>query len=140
MPYEHCVPPPSPNPSTVTSNLNLRGNHDRPKSSITNNPPIFQPFNSTLWLLDTEQQSTQHTHYQKLLSRIFHAPDSWWVEFLQICNLTLQPKFSCSKTSVWNFYTTSQIISMRSEYLTGGRMFDDTSERYVIGWFFVLGS
>ncbi|KAF7871863.1 hypothetical protein EAF04_003970 [Stromatinia cepivora] len=124
MRCQQCAPPPSTTTNPATSNP--PGNNYL-ENIINNNPHIFQTFNSTRWLLNTERQFIQLTHYRELLSQIFHAPDYWWDEFLQICNLTLQPKFSHSNTSVWNFYTISQISSMRSEYLTGGRTFADTS-------------
>ncbi|KAJ8059178.1 hypothetical protein OCU04_012151 [Sclerotinia nivalis] len=122
MPCQQCASP----TTNAIPNPNPPGNNYL-ENIINNNPDIFQTFNSTRWLLNTERQYIQPTHYRELLSKIFHAPDYWWDEFLQICDLTLQPKFSHSNTSVWNFYTTSQIISMRSEYLTGGRTFADTS-------------
>ncbi|KAF7913390.1 uncharacterized protein EAE98_011615 [Botrytis deweyae] len=95
----------------------------------TSSPQTFQPFDATHWLLDTQRQYTQFTHYQHLLCQIFHASDYWWNEFLAFCDVFLQPRFSHSSTSVWNFYSTPQIRGMRSEYLTGGRSFtNETGE------------
>ncbi|KAF7959360.1 hypothetical protein EAE96_000980 [Botrytis aclada] len=95
----------------------------------TINPPNFQGFDATHWLLNTQRQFVQSTDYQHLLCQIFHASDYWWNEFLAVCDVFLQPRFSQSNTSVWNFYNTSQIRGMRSEYLTGGRSFtNETGE------------
>ncbi|KAF7896617.1 uncharacterized protein EAF01_009020 [Botrytis porri] len=95
----------------------------------TSNPQNCQAFNATRWLLDTQRQYIQFTHYQHLLCQIFHASDHWWDEFLAVCDAFLRPRFSHSDTSVWNFYGTLQIHGMRSEYLTGGRCFkNETGE------------
>ncbi|KAF7885413.1 uncharacterized protein EAF02_003922 [Botrytis sinoallii] len=95
----------------------------------TSSPQTFQPFDATRWLLDTQRQYTQFTHYQHLLCQIFHASDYRWNEFLSFCDVFIQSRFSHSSTSVWNFYSTPQIRGMRSEYLTGGRSFtNETGE------------
>ncbi|KAA8570360.1 hypothetical protein MFRU_005g04260 [Monilinia fructicola] len=102
-------------------------------NNLMNNNLPSEYFNATSWFLGTQRIMLQSLHFPSLLSFIFRGSDSWWNEFIPLCDLFCQAKYGNQRTSIWQCYTTSQVLSKRAEFLRGGRNFADES-RELCDW------